>query len=183
MKMAFEVTHSEIVFKGRVFDVKQESVRLPGGRQVQLDIVEHGDSVTMLPLDEEGQFWFVRQYRHPAKKEILEFPAGVVDEGEEAQAAALREIREETGMAAGNLKLLGSFYLAPGYSTEYMYVYLATGLTPDPLEQDEDEVISIVKIPLKEAFQMAAQGKFHDAKTLASLFLARRYLDSWEGLA
>lgn len=181
--MAFEVTQSKTVFKGRVFDVKQESVRLPEGNLVQLDIVEHAASVSLLPLDEDGQFWFVRQYRHPAGQEIIELPAGVVDEGEEAQAAALREIREEIGMAAKNLELLGSFYLAPGYSTEYMYVYLATGLTPAPLEQDEDEVISVVKIPLQEAFRMAVQGKFHDAKTLATLFLARPYLESWEDQA
>jgi len=174
--MAFETTQSEAVFHGKVFDVRKDRVRMPDGKLVDLDIVEHNRSVSMVPLDERGRIWFVRQYRHPAGRELLELPAGVIEEDEPPIESAQREIREEIGMAAGSLEEIGRFYLAPGYSTEYMYVYLATKLSAAPLEQDEDEFITLEKIPLEEAMQMAAEGEFEDAKTLAALLLTRRYL-------
>lgn len=175
--MAFETTRTEPVFHGKVFDVRQDRVRMPDGKLVDLDIVEHNQSVSMVPVDEQGQVWFVRQYRHPAGRELLELPAGVMEDDEPALESAQREIREEIGMAAGQLEEIGRFYLAPGYSTEFMVVFLAMDLRPAPLDQDEDEFITIVKIPLQEALRMAAEGEFQDAKTLASLLLARRKLE------
>lgn len=175
--MPFEIIFSEQVYRGRVFDVRRDQVRLPDGQPAQLDIVEHSGAVTLLPLDEAGFVWFVRQYRHAAQEEILELPAGTLDEAEEPETCALREVREEIGMAAGQIQKIGEFYLAPGYSTEYMYVYLATDLRPDPLQADSDEFISIERIPLDQAFKLAESGEIRDGKTLATLFLARPYLD------
>jgi ADP-ribose pyrophosphatase len=174
--MSFETIISEKIYQGRVFDLRRDQVRLPDGQQVQLDIVEHSGAVTLLPLDEEGFVWFVRQYRHAAQEEILELPAGTLDEAEEPETCALREVREEIGMAAGRIQKIGEFYLAPGYSTEYMYVYLATDLRPDPLQADFDEFLSIERIPLEQAFKLAESGEIRDGKTLATLFLARPYL-------
>jgi ADP-ribose pyrophosphatase len=107
---------------------------------------------------------------------LLELPAGVVEEDEQPDAAAHREIREETGMAAAELKFLVTFFLAPGYSTELMHVYLATGLSAGALTGDEDEYLSVERIPVREVYAMAESGGFHDAKTLGALMLARQTL-------
>jgi ADP-ribose pyrophosphatase len=174
--MAFETEGSKIIYQGRVFDVRQDQVRMPDGKLARFDVVAHLGAVTILPVDDEGLVWFVRQYRHPAKTSLLELPAGVMEKGEAPEASALREIREEIGMAAGELRSIGTFFLAPGYSTEFMHVFLATHLTEAPLKGDEDEFISIEKIPIQEVIQMVAAGRVQDAKTLAALFLAQSYL-------
>jgi ADP-ribose pyrophosphatase len=174
--MSFKTIHSELIYQGRVFNVRRDKVQLPNGKEATLDIVEHNDAVTLIPLDEEGKIWFVRQYRHPAEEEILELPAGLVEEGEPAETSALREIREEIGMAAGKIEKLGVFYLAPGYSAEFMHVFLATELQPEALEADEDEFLSVEKYSIEDAYALAASGKIRDAKTLAALFLARPFI-------
>lgn len=174
--MPFELVHTETIYKGRVFDVRQDHLRAPDGKLVKLDIVAHPGAVTLVPVDEQGHIWFIRQYRHPARRDLLELPAGVTEAGEDPEASARREIREEIGMAAGHLLKVGEFFLAPGYSTEYMLVYLATGIYPDPLQGDEDEYIDIEKIRIDQAFRMAETGQIQDAKSLAALFLARPHI-------
>ena len=169
--MAYETVHSEIIFQGRVFQVRLDDVRMPGGQVARLDIVEHRSAVAMLPLDDQGNIWFIRQYRHPAAIELLELPAGVMDEGEIPEVSAQRELREEIGMSAKRLEELGSFFLAPGYSNEYMYVYLAQDLSPAPLQPDADEFIEIVKVPVADVGALIGSRKIRDAKTLATLCL------------
>jgi len=175
--MVFELLKSEIVYPGRAFTIRRDTLRLPDGRETRFDIVEHVGSVIILPLDANGHLLFVRQYRHAAGLDLLELPAGTLDEGEAPEACALREVREETGMAAGRLEHLGGFYLAPGYSTEYMYVYLATDLRYDPLEADADEFLSVEHVPLAEAQVMFERGEIPDAKSLAAFLLARKHLE------
>jgi len=174
--MSFEVIESKKMFGGRVFDVRRDKVRKNDGGVMELDVVDHCNSVTILPLDEEGNVWFISQYRHPAGDFLLELPAGVIEAGETPGECANREIQEEIGMKAGRLEELGSFYLVPGYSTEFMYVFLARELSPSPLEGDEDEVIVVKKIALDQAFQMAESGLIKDVKSLGSLLLARPVL-------
>jgi ADP-ribose pyrophosphatase len=176
--MRFELLHSEIVFSGRAFSIRRDTLRLPDDRQTALDIVDHIGSVVLVPLDADGNLLFVRQYRHAAGVDLLELPAGTLEKDEAPEACARREVREETGMAAGTLEHLGEFYLAPGYSTENMHVYLATGLRPDPLEPDADEFLSVEKLPLEKALEMAQTGRLPDAKTLAALLLARLRLQA-----
>lgn len=174
--MVFERLQSEIIYPGRAFTIRRDRVRLPDGRTTTLDIVEHIGSVVILPVDEEGHLLFVRQYRHAAGLDLLELPAGTLNGEEAPEACARREVREETGMAAGQLEPLGGFYLAPGYSTEYMHVFLATDLYPAPLAADADEFLSVEKVPLAEALKLPARGLLPDAKSLAALFLARERL-------
>jgi len=176
MNMPFELLRSETLLKGRAFAIRRDWLKTPDGRETKYDIIEHGGSVILVPLDADGNLLFVRQYRHAAGTDLLELPAGTLDEGEEPAVCAAREIREETGFAAGTLEKIGEFYLAPGYSTEFMIVYLARDLTYDPLEADADEFLSVERIPLAEAIQMAERGEMPDAKSLAALFLARGYL-------
>ncbi len=174
--MKFETLQRETVYQGKAFDVHRDKVRLPNGQSTQLDIVEHVGAVTILPLDELGRIWFVRQYRHPAAQQLLELPAGTLEPGEPPDACALREIREETGQAAGEIRKLGEFFLAPGYSTETMHVFLATKLRPDPLPGDSDEFLSVETRSVAEVLQMVERGEIQDGKTLAALMLARRWL-------
>jgi ADP-ribose pyrophosphatase len=169
--MRYEVLGSEIVFQGKVFNVRLDQIRQPDGRIGRMDILEHAQAVTILPIDAEAKIWFIRQYRHSVGEEILELPAGVMEPDELPAEAAQRELREEIGMAAGKLDALGEFYLAPGYSSEYMYVFLATELYPAALKPDDDEAIEIVKVSAKEALSLAASGKVKDAKSLAALLL------------
>lgn len=174
--MQFETIQSQTIYQGRVFGVRVDQVRLPDGKITQLEIVEHPGAVVLVPLDKEGNLWFVRQYRHATQETILELPAGTMEGEENAETSARREIREEIGMSAGNLRKIGEFYIAPGYSTEMLYIYLATDLLSDPLPGDEDEYLCVEKIPIDQAFAMVYQGQIRDAKTLAALLLARPYL-------
>ncbi len=170
--MIFELLASEIVYQGRAFTIRRDTLRMPDGRQARLDIVAHVGSVVILPVDADGNLLFVRQYRHAAGLDLLELPAGTLEVGEAPAACALREIREETGMAAGKMDHLGGFFLAPGYSTEYMDVYLAMDLRADPLEADADEFLSVERIPLAEALERCQKGEIPDAKSLAAVALA-----------
>jgi ADP-ribose pyrophosphatase len=172
--MPFELIKSETPYNGKAFTIRRDTVRMPNGHDARLDIVEHPGSVVIIPIDEEKNMLFVRQYRHAARMDMLELPAGTLDKGEEPDDCALREVREETGMAAGKMEHLGSFFLAPGYSTEYMHVYLATGLHLDPLEADADEFIEVERIPIDTVYDLARRGEIPDAKTLAALIFVEQ---------
>lgn len=173
--MSFEVLHSKTIYQGPAFNLRQDQLSLPDGRQAHVDIVDHRESVTIIPLDQKGLIWFIRQYRHPAGKDLLELPAGVLESGESPQRCAQREIREEIGMGANYMQRIGGFFLAPGYSTEYMHIFLAKDLYPDPLPGDVDEFISVEKIPHGEAHDLAENGQIQDAKTLISIFWTLPY--------
>lgn len=177
--MPFELLKSEILMKGRAFTIRRDHLKTPDGRETKFDIIEHGGSVVIIPVDENGNVLLVRQYRHATGGDLLELPAGTLDGDEDPGVCAAREIREETGMAAGKLTRLGDFYLAPGYSTEFMVVFLATELSHNPLEADADEFLSVESVPIAEAIQMAVRGEMPDAKSLAALFLAMPHLEKW----
>lgn len=177
--MPFELIKSEILLQGRAFKVKRDYLKTPDGRETKLEIVEHGGSVVLIPIDQEGNLLFVRQYRHAVGEDLLELPAGTRDGEEPFEVCAAREIREETGLEAGELQKLGEFYLVPGYSTEFMAVFLATDLKENPLQADEDEFLQVEKIPLKQAVEMAERGQIQDAKSLAALLLARLHLEKY----
>lgn len=150
---------------------------MPDGGSHLYDIVDHPGAVTIIPVDDEGNFLFVRQFRPATGKMLLELPAGTLEENEPPLECARREIREETGLAATELHKVGETYLAPGYSTEFMHYYLATGLYPSPLPGDEDEYIHVESIPVEEALRMAREGGLIDAKSLVGLFLALPFLN------
>jgi ADP-ribose pyrophosphatase len=177
--MPFELLKSEILMKGRAFAIRRDILKTPDGRETKFEIIEHGGSVVIIPIDEKGNMLLVRQYRHATGQDLLELPAGTLDDEEEPGVCAAREIREETGMQAGTLIKLGDFYLAPGYSTEFMHVFLATDLSLNPLDADDDEFLSVESVPVAEAIQMAERGEIPDAKSLAALFLARSVLEKW----
>ena len=175
-----ELIRSERVFQGRAFVVRVDQLRRPDGETTRIDLVEHVGAVALLPVGQDGLIWFVRQYRHPAGKQLLELPAGTLEPGEPPEECARRECREEIGMAPGRLERLGGFYLAPGYSTEYLHVFLAADLQPSPLPGDEDENLEIERLGLVLALQRMRRGEIEDAKSLAALLLGLPLLQSEE---
>jgi ADP-ribose pyrophosphatase len=175
--MPFKLIRSEPLFKGRAFAIRRDFMEAPDGRETKFDIVEHGGSVVLIPVNETGNLLFVRQYRHAAARDLLELPAGTRDGGEPFEECAAREMREETGMEAGKLEKVGEFFLAPGYSTEFMAVFIATQLRYNPLQADADEFLQIEEIPIRTALDMAERGEVPDAKSLAALLLARPHLE------
>jgi len=177
--MQFRTLKSETVYEGKAFDVKREQLLLPDDKTTWFDLVVHPGAVTLIPIDDQGRVLLIRQYRHAVGKELLELPAGTLEIGEDPEKCAAREVREETGMSAGELVKVGEFYLVPGYSTEYMHIYLAKDLKIDPLPGDADEFITVEAYPLAELQNLISTGTLQDAKSLAALFLARPYLDNF----
>jgi ADP-ribose pyrophosphatase len=170
--MSYEILKSQVVYRGKIFDIVQKKIKLPNGREGDFDVINHNDSVAILPVDQEKKVWLVRQYRYPIAKLLLEIPAGVMEDGEEPIECAQRELREEIGMGAEKMEPIGKFYLAGGFSTEYMHVFLASGLFKSYAKPDEDEFIRIEKYPISEVLQMAKNDELEDAKTLAAFYLA-----------
>lgn len=161
---------------GKRIKVRLERIRLADGTETLRDVVFHPNAVVVLAVDGDGQVLLVRQYRKAPGQELVELPAGVMDPGEEPLEAALRELREETGFTAKQMTMLGSFFSAPGTMTERLYSFLARDISYDPLPADEDERIELERMPFEDAVAAARQGRFEDAKTLATLFLAALYL-------
>ncbi len=175
--MNAKIIGRKTVYQGNLFDVQRLNLEFTHGKSHNYELVQHHDSVTIIPIDLQGYIWFVTQYRVGSEKELLELPAGVIDDGESPEVCAQREIREEIGMAAREMKFLGSYYIAPGYCTEINHAFLMKDLYTAPLQSDEDEFLNISKIPIKEAYDMANKRKIEDAKSLAALLLARPYFE------
>lgn len=176
--MPFEFIRSEVLLQGRAFKIRRDTLKTPDGRESNYEIIEHGGSVVIVPVDADGNLLFVRQYRHATGQDLLELPAGTRDGNEPYEECAAREIREETGMEAGKLQKVGDFYLAPGYSSEFMAVFLATDLKHNPLPGDDDEFLKVEKILLQDVDQVFARGDVPDAKSLAAWLLAKPFLEN-----
>jgi ADP-ribose pyrophosphatase len=167
----FKKVASEIGYQGRAFTMRRDRLELPDGRTVVYDIIDHPGAVTIIPLNEQGDVLFIRQYRPATGEVLLELPAGTLEKGEEPLHCAQREIREETGYAATQMTPLGGLWLAPGYSSEYLHYFLAEGLYPSHADGDDDEFISVENIPYEHAIRMALNGEIRDGKSLAGLLL------------
>ncbi len=180
--MGNEVTVTqEDIYAGRIVHLQVVTVRLPDGRVTQREIVAHRDAVAILPLDEQNNVLLVRQFRKAVEQDLLEIPAGVVEEGEEPLATARRELAEEAGLAADKLERLAGFYTSAGFSTEYMHVFLATGLHTTTATPAWDEDITTNWLPLPDALAMIETGEIRDAKTIVGLMLVARRRDAMTG--
>ena len=165
---------SRPVFDGRVVSLRVDEVRLPGGGSAVREVIDHGPAVVLVPIDESGQVLLVRQYRYAVGETLLEAPAGIVEEGEEPDETAQRELQEEVGRIAGDLWKLGEFWATPGFCNELMHAYVARDLSHSALDADDDEDITVVAVPMAEALDMIAAGEIRDAKTIAALLMARQ---------
>ncbi len=173
---AEEVVGSRRVFEGRIVSLRVDDVRLANGHLSTREIVEHRGAVALVAIDGAGRVLLVRQHRAAVDDALLELPAGTLEPGEDPVDCARRELEEETGCRADDLTLLAEFYTAPGFCTEYLHVYLATGLRDGLAHAEEDEQIELVREPVERAMQRVARGEIRDAKTLVGLlvYAARR---------
>ena len=172
-----EITlESKTMFQGKIINLRVDTVRLPNGRVVTREVAEHSDSVCIVPIDDQGDVLFVRQYRTPAKGALLELPAGGVEEGEVSEETVQRELQEETGYRAGTLRHLSSFWMTPGWCDEYMHTYLATDLSESKLVGDDDENIVVERFSMHRALELIGTGEIKDVKSIAGLLLAMRVL-------
>jgi ADP-ribose pyrophosphatase len=164
--------HSERIYEGRLVSLRVDTVELPSGRQTKREIVEHGGCAAIVAMDTGGEVLLVRQFREAVAEDLLEIPAGKLESGEEPLRCARRELEEETGFGADTWRELGFFYTTPGFCTEGMHVFLATGLRPATREPDEDEIIDVVRTPASEVPGLIASGEIRDAKSIAGLLMA-----------
>jgi ADP-ribose pyrophosphatase len=161
---------SNTVFKGNLITVKTVKVRVPEGKTTTREIVEHAQTIAVLPRLDDGRIVMVRQYRKAAEAVLLEVPAGGIDDGESPEDAVRREMVEETGYRVGSLRHIATFYTSPGFTTELMHLYEATDLQPgDPTE--ETDQIEVVLLSAQEALDRL-KGTTADAKTLLALQFA-----------
>ncbi len=170
--MAEEKTlSSQLVFDGRAVRLRVDTVQVAGGRETTREIVEHSDCVAIIAVDADDNVLLVKQFRKAVEKELLEIPAGGIDAGEDAEAAVIREMREETGYLPQRVERLGGFYSTPGYGTEYLHLYLATDLTPSQLYAEDTENIELVRVPISQIPHLIASGDICDAKSIAGLLI------------
>ena len=168
------VTASRRIHEGRIVNLREDTVELPDGRSALREVVEHAQVVAIVPLDADGNVLLVRQYRLPAEGALLEIPAGGVNRGERIEEAAQRELREETGYRAERFERLTGFFVSPGYCTEYIHVFRATGLSESPIAGDDDENITIERMPFAQALGLVETEEIRDSKSIIGLLLADR---------
>lgn len=174
--MKEKLINSEVKFKGQILELRLDTVELPNNKIATREVVRHPGAVSIVAFDGQNVL-LVRQYRHPVQEVLWEIPAGKLDLGEEPLACAKRELHEETGYKAGEWKLLSNFFTTPGFSDENMFLYLATKLEEGEQCLDEDEFLSLERVPLEKALEMVVNGEIKDAKTIAGITLAHLYME------
>jgi ADP-ribose pyrophosphatase len=166
------ITSSRYPFSGKLIKVRVDEVVLPRGRKTERETVVHRGAVAIVGMD-KGKILMERQYRHAVGRVLWEIPAGTIEENEKPQECAKRELMEETGYIAEKMKEIIRFYVAPGYSTEVIYVYLANRLKREKVSLEEDESIETQFIPIEDALDMIRTNKIEDAKTIIGLLLVK----------
>ncbi len=173
-----EVLSSTLSYEGPLFRVYTDNI-LEKGRELTRDVIRHNGSVVILAMDDkkntrDPMIVMERQYRHAAREFLLEVPAGKMEEGEDALAAAKRELLEETGFKAKRWRKMIRYFASPGFLGEFMQVFVAEGLTLGDAQPEYDEQIEIEMMPLSRLLKMMDEGKIHDGKTLISVMLYAR---------
>lgn len=167
--MSYEVLESKELFQGKVMKVEVDTVVMPDGKTATRETVVRGNASAIIPIDNDGNIIFVRQYRHPLKELVLEIPAGMIDKDEDPLVCAARELEEETGYYSEDITLLAEMHSAIGFCTEKLFIYIAKNLKEGKQHFDEDEFIELEKYSLEEAIQMIFSGKITDSKTMVGI--------------
>jgi len=176
MELREKTLGSETVYDGKILHIRRDIVELPNGKESVREVVDHSGGVCVLALDGEGRVLMVRQFRYPYKEVLRELPAGKLERGEDPYAAALRELKEETGAAAPALRSLGELYPSPGYCGEVIHMYLARELDFGAASPDEDEFLQVDRVPFGELVKDVLDGEIRDAKTIAAVLKAKLLL-------
>lgn len=169
---------SETAYAGRLFNVSLDRIEMDGGVIALRETIRHPGAVCMIPVTHEGNLLFVTQYRHAAGRRLLELPAGTLEPGEEPLDAVSRELQEEVGQRPGRIDALGGFFVAPGYTTEYIYLYVCSDLKESRLDGDEDEDIEVESRTPAEALASIETGEICDAKSVIGVLRWLRTVES-----
>ena len=156
-------------YHGHLFDVSVDELRMPNGVIAKRENLRHPGAVCMVPIADDGKLLLVTQYRHSAGRRLLEIPAGTLEPGEDPREAAIRELQEEVGMMPGKVEALGGIFVAPGYTTEFIHIFICTELTPSQLEPDADEDLDVHPTSVKEALAAIDSGEICDAKSVVGI--------------
>lgn len=169
----FQVKISEVVYRGKLFEVEHVILKR-SGLEVVREVVRHPGAVAIVAFVDTEKIVMVEQFRYPVSKNLLEIPAGTLED-ETPENCAARELEEETGYMAKKLTKIAEFYLAPGYSTELMHVFIAEELEKTTANPEQDEDIKVIHVPFVEAVEMIREGRILDSKTIASLLLVEKF--------
>lgn len=168
---------SEIKYKGKILNLRIDTVESVNGESTR-EIVEHSGGAVVLPLLPNKNVVMIRQFRKPLERDVLEIPAGKIEQGESPEETAFRELQEETGYMANNMTLLTKMYPSVGYSEELLYIYLATDLEPGETYFDENEDIDTYSYHIDDLYEMVMEGKIQDAKTQVAILMTVEFLRS-----
>ncbi|MBI5947540.1 MAG: NUDIX hydrolase [Chloroflexi bacterium] len=164
-----QLLSSEVVYSGRLFDVNLDTLRMHDGVIARRETLIHPGAVCMVPVDEDGRLLLVTQYRHAAGRRLLELPAGTLEPGEEPAAAVERELQEEVDRHPGKVVSMGGFYVAPGYTSEYIHLFVCSDLRESAMDGDEDEDIEVEALTVDEALAAIDEGRICDAKSVIGI--------------
>ena len=174
MDFAEKTLNEKLIFEGKIITVHVDDVELPDGSKSIREIVEHSGGVCVAALTEDKKLKFVRQFRYPYKKELLELPAGKLEKGEDPMAAGIRELEEEGGVVAEKVISMGQIYPTVAYCSEIIHLFLATGLSETKQHLDEGEFLGVEEIELSKAVEMVMNGEICDSKTVALILKTAR---------
>ena len=166
-----EVTSTESIYKGRIFEVSLDSIR-EDKTEYKREIISHNGSAVIVPVFADETVALVKQYRHAARKYLWEIPAGSLEKGEDAKEGAARELEEEIGVTAKSIEKLSEFYVSPGFLSEKMFVFMATDLTETAQNLEDDELIEVKRFSFAELSEMIRNNEIEDAKTMIGVILA-----------
>lgn len=172
--MNYKILKSQILYKGKVFDHQVDEIEYNSGSKSIREIAIHPGGAVIVPIKDNGKIILVKQFRYPLQKTLIELPAGKLDKGEDPLICAGRELEEETGYKAKEIKKLGEIYTSPGYSTEILHIYSAKELIPGNYNREEGEQgMEILELSLNEIEKMIANGEITDAKTIVGIYFLK----------
>lgn len=176
--MNYKILKSQILYKGKVFDHQVDEIEYESGNKGIREIAVHPGGAVVVPVKDDGKIILVKQFRYPLQKTLIELPAGKLDKDEDPLFCATRELEEETGYKASEIKKLGQIYTAPGYCTEVLHIYYAKGLKPGNHNREEGEQgMEILELSLNEIEKMINQGEITDAKTIVGIHYVKNLLN------
>ncbi len=176
MELTEKKINRKVIYEGKIINVYNDTVLLPNGKETHRELVEHHGGVCVAALTDEGNLLFVRQFRYPYGRVLLELPAGKLEKGEDPLSAGMRELEEECGVVAEKVFPMGTVYPTVAYCTEIIHLFLAQGLSKTRQHLDDGEFLSVEEIPLKEAVKLVMNGEISDSKTVALILKTEKLL-------